>query len=222
MTDTQDVRLYISVPSNRDWKGRFGSSFVDLITHLTTSGIQTPGYNLSVFKYQLYRQASNISKARQHFVDSMITEGFTHWLSLDDDMTFPMDLVDRLISTGKDVISCNARRKTEEVIGSCQGLDGQPIDSTDRSGIQELRTMGGAIFLAKIDTFRSIPKPHFQVLWSPEHDDYVSEDVHFATLLRVNGVRLWCDHNTSQHIGHIGDYEYRFPAVQQAEIRRVA
>lgn len=219
----EEVRLYISIPSNRGWKSGFGASF-GCLTHYLTTGTKAPGYNLTHYIFRSLYNTSCISKARDHFVDEMLNgldvtdpltgevtrKPFTHWLSLDDDMTFPMDIVDRLLAHGKDVVSCNARHKMDEIKGSCQGMDGQSIDSTGKTGIEELKTMGGAIFLAKIDAFRHLPKPRFEVLWSPSHQDYVGEDVYFSTLLKVNGVQLWCDHDTSQLVGHIGDYEYRW------------
>lgn len=204
-------RLYISTPSNRQWEPRFGTSFADLLVRLTSEGIKAPGYKLESFRYQVLRQVSNLPNGRQHFVDDMLAGGYTHWLSLDDDMTFPMDIVDRLISHGKDVVSCNAMRKDGTVDGSCQGMDGKPIDSTGKTGLQELRTMGGAIFLAKIDSFRNIPKPHFQMIWSPAHNSYLGEDVYFSTILKMNGVGLYADNDTSKLISHIGSFEYQWP-----------
>lgn len=211
MNPTQDVRLYISVPSNRDWKGKFGASIAMLTHYLTQNGINVPGYRLTDYFLRCWGNSSCLSIARQNFVDEMTAGGYTHWLSLDDDMTFPMAMVDRLIARGKDVISVNARHKTDTIIGSLQDLNGVPLNSTGKSGVEELKTMGGAIFLARIDAFGHIPRPHFQVLWSEEHNSYVGEDVYFATLLRVNGVRLWCDHDASQHVTHIGDFEYGWP-----------
>lgn len=210
----EEVRLYISIPSNRDWKRLFGSNFAALTQHLKCPGIKEGlGYRLTDFFWQPLGNSSCMSIGRQYFVDEMITQNYTHWLSLDDDMTFPMDIVDRLISHNKDVVSCNARHKCAEIKGSCQGMDGKAIDSTGKTGIEELKTMGGAVFLAKIGAFKHIPKPHFEIIWSPAHQAYVGEDVYFASLLRANGISLWCDHDASQLIGHIGEFEYKFPAV---------
>ncbi len=206
----ESVKLFLSVPSNRPWEPRFGTSFADLLVRLTSEGIKDPGYKLESFRYQVLRQVSNLPNGRQHFVDDMIANNFTHWLSLDDDMTFPMDIVDRLISHGKDVVSCNAMRKDGTVDGSCQGMDGKPIDSTGKTGLQELRTMGGAIFLARIGAFKHIPKPHFQMIWSPAHNSYLGEDVYFSTILKMSGVGLYADHDTSQLISHIGSWEYQW------------
>jgi hypothetical protein len=208
----QDVSLFISIPSNRDWKGKFGSSLAGLVSHLSlllSGGRKMENYQLTNFFLRALGQSSCLSIARQSMVDEMLAGNYTHWLSLDDDMTFPMDIVARLLSHGLDIVAINARHKNATPVGSLQGIDGKPLLSFDATGIEEIRTMGGAIFLAKIDTFRNIPKPHFQVIWSPAHNDYVSEDVHFAALLRANGNKLYCDHDTSKLVGHIGDLEYR-------------
>lgn len=206
-----DVRLYISVASCRDWKPKFAQSLAALTHHLTANGIK--GHNLTNYFLRSWGNGSCLSILRQAFVDEMIADGFTHWLSLDDDMTFPMDIVDRLIAHDRDVVSCNARYKTEEIKGSCQGMDGKPINTNGKTGIEELKTMGGAIFLARVEVFKDIPKPHFQVLWSPVHQNYVGEDVHFATLLRINGVKLWADHDVSRDITHIGEKEFGWEQV---------
>lgn len=199
------MKLYISVPSNRDWKGKFGSALAGLLSHL-----KNPPFPMDSMVLRAWGQSSCLSIVRQAFVDEMIANEFTHWLSLDDDMNFPIDIVDRLLKHDKDVVAVNARHKTPIVQGSLVGLDGANIDSRGKMGIEEIKAMGGAIFLAKVECFKNISKPHFQVIWSPFHNNYVSEDIHFAALLRVNGVKLYCDHDASQEIGHIGEHEYRW------------
>jgi hypothetical protein len=98
-------------------------------------------------------------------------------------------------------------------------MDGQPLDSTSKTGLEEIRTMGGAIFLAKTDAFRNIPKPHFQMIWSPAHNSYLGEDVYFATVLKMSGVRLWADHCTSKLISHIGSHEYQWAESIKQDVR---
>lgn len=181
-----------------------------LTSYLTGKGIGVEGYKLKTFFTRALGQSSCISRARQFFVDEMIAGEYTHWLSLDDDMSFPMDIVDKLIVHNKDIICLNARHKTQEVKGSLIGLDGNHVDSTLQYGLEEIHTFGGAIFLAKVGAFKHIPKPHFQVIWSEQHNDYVSEDIYFSALLRASGLTFWCDHTTSHEIGHIGDFTYTF------------
>lgn len=218
----QEVKLFISYPSGNEPDGGFVGSLSNLLVYLSKEGIKTEGYKLEEFTYRSWGGVSCLPMVRQGFVDEMIEMGYTHWLSLDDDMTFPMDIVDRLLSNNKDVVSCNARLKMHDINvyrGSCVGLNGHPVDSSGKTGLEEIHTMGGAIFLAKIDAFKHIKKPHFQVKWLESMECYVGEDVEFAALLRINGVILWCDHDTSQHIGHIGKYVYKWPEVKKESLK---
>lgn len=202
------MKLFISIPSNRDWKGKFGASLAGLTSHL--ANIANLSYPLQGFTMRAWGQSSCLSIVRQAFVDEILLDGYTHWLSLDDDMTFPKDIVDRLQKHDKDVVAVNARCKNPTVKGSLIALTGENIDSRGKSGLEEIRAFGGAIFLAKSSAFVNIPKPHFNVLWSDVHNNYISEDIFFATLLRINKVKMYCDHDVSQEIGHIGDHEYRW------------
>lgn len=213
----ENVRLYVSVASNRDWKGKFGSSLVGLMSYLMTTGIGVSGYKLQDVQFRSYGQVSVLPIAQEKFVDEMINGNYTHWLSLDDDMTFPNNIVDRLIQHDKDVVTTNYRHKTMHDINEVKGIlcdiNGNRLDSTGKTGLQEVASMGGASFLARVSSFREIPKPRFEIRWLEEKRDYVGSDIYFSTLLRVHGVKMFCDHDLSQEIGHIGEYEYMFPKV---------
>lgn len=189
-----------------------------MTSYLTGCGTSVEGYTLKNFIIKPIAQASCLSLARQKFVDDMIEGGYTYWLSLDDDMTFPPDIVDRLLAHKKDIVAVNARHKVpDEIKGSLQDIKGGRLDSTGRTGLEEIGCMGGAIFLARVDSFKHIPKPHFQVLWLPEQNTYMGEDAHFAYLLKLNNIKMWCDHDTSQLVGHVGDFEYKFPKIEVAK-----
>lgn len=207
------MNLFVSIPSNRDWKGKFGASMAGIYTHMMANGVA--GYKLTNFYMSALGQASCLNVARQKFLDDMIAGEYTHWLSLDDDMTFPVDLVSRLASHNKDVVAINARHKTDEIKGSLVGFDDAPINSFGKTGLEEVKSMGGAIFLAKIDAFRDIPKPHFETIWMPEANDYLSEDRYFSGKLSAHGVKIYCDHDSSQLVKHIGDYEYGWADIKQ-------
>ena len=209
------MKLFISIPSNRDWKGRFGASLAGLISHLMGSGVK--GKKCTNFFVRAWGNASCLPEARQKFVDEMMAGNYTHWLSLDDDMTFPIDIVERLAAHDKDIVAVNARHKTSEIKGSLLDFNGNPIDSTDKTSIEPVLAMGGAIFLAKIDSFRHIPRPHFEVRWIPKDNAYLSEDRYFANLLHINGIEMWCDHDTSKLVTHIGDFEYGWPDASSAK-----
>lgn len=202
----KEVRLFISVPSCREWKPAFGSSFVGLNCHLVTKGVL--GCKLTQLYPEIAAQASCLSQARQSALTKAIKGNFTHWLSLDDDMLFTPNIVDRLISHGKDVVTANYRRKSEKVSGVCMGLDGGIIDSTRKTGLEQIGWMGGGMFLADIENIKDIPAPHFEVSWCKEREDYYDQDNYFSAKLRQYGKEIWCDHDLSQEIVHVGDHHF--------------
>jgi hypothetical protein len=203
-----EVRLLISVPSCREWKSAFGSSFVGLNVKLMHSGLRD--HKLTALYPDIAAQASCLSQAREKALSKAIDGNFTHWLSLDDDMVFPCDIVDRFLARDKAVVTANYRRKSPKVSGVCMGIDGQLVDSTGKTGLEKIGWMGGGMFLVDIENIKHIPQPRFEVVWCPELKDYYDQDQYFSAKLRQGGVDIWCDHDLSQSIKHIGDTHFEW------------
>ncbi len=194
-------KLYISVPSCRDWKVDFGASMMGLTAYL---------FEKNIMAYpNIMRQASCLSEARQKALDEAITGEFTHWLSLDDDHAFPPNILDGMFAHKKDIITANYRKKLPEVVGVCIGMDGKFVDSTGKTGLEQIHLMGGGMFLADISKIKPIARPHFEVRYTAK--GYYDQDTFFSALMRENGVEIWCDHDLSQKVQHIGDYAYGWP-----------
>lgn len=209
----ENVRLFISIASNRPWVGRFGMAYGALISHLTGKVKSRIGdkYFLETFIANGLGQASCLSATRQFLLDDMVNRGFTHWLALDDDMTFPADIADRLILHDADVAATNARLKNPQVTGALIDANGIRLSSFGKTGTENISRFGGAVFLARIDSFKDIPKPHFEVKWIDKDQGYMDCDYYFSSLLHQRGLKMICDHDSSQLIGHVGDHEYTWP-----------
>lgn len=208
----KEIRLFVSVPSCREWKPAFGSSFVGLNCKLVSNGLKD--HKLMAVYPEIAAQASCLSHARQIALNKAIEGNFSHWLSLDDDMQFPVDVVDQMLAHDKDVVTANYRRKNPHIVsGVCMGLDGEIIDSTGKSGLEQIGWMGGGMFLADIEKIKHIPRPHFEVSWCAERQDYYDQDNYFSAKLRQFGCEIWLDHDMSQSIFHVGDYHYGWPKV---------
>lgn len=204
----QDVNLFISVPSVRDWKPQFGASICMLAEHLVCKKLDG---RLAKVRYNFQMQSSCLSVSREMSLLYAEKEGFTHWLSLDDDMMFPSDIVERLISHDLPVVVANYRRKQKEVAGICIGKENTPINSSGKKGVEEIEWMGGGCNLFKIDAIKEIRPPRFSVLWVDETQSYMTEDYYFSLRLRDKGIKIFCDHDASKLVKHIGDYVYEFP-----------
>ena len=203
-----EVRLYISVASCRDWKPQFGSSVVGMMHHLLTSGLDG---RLKALDFRSMIQASNLSQAREISLREAINKNYTHWLCLDDDMVFPVNVVDVLLAHDKTVVTTNyCRKKIGENLGVNCDLDAQKIDSSKKTGLEEVGFAALGCALLRVQDLKDIPSPRFEVVWSPEREDYWSEDMVFSALMRKNNIPLWCDHDLSKAIRHVGDYEHQW------------
>ena len=138
-----DVRLYISVASCRDWKPQFGASVTGLFYHLLTNNL---GGRLKAIDFKTAMQASCLSGARQLSLTEAQERGFTHWLCLDDDMAFPMDIVDRLLEHDKTVVAANYRRKSLENYDGVACYEGAiPVDSSKKAGLEQVDAIVGSV-----------------------------------------------------------------------------
>ncbi len=205
----KEVKLSIAISSNRGWAPLFGRSFGAMMLHIGLNHIMNRCAGLSL---TVVAQAYLVT-ARQDQLDSALTGDFTHLLYLDDDQTFPYDVVDRLLKHDKDIVTCNYRKKTiDEVKFVCADMNNEYIDSRGKTGLERIFSGGMGVTLIRLDKLRKIPKPHFGVVYQKELGRFIIEDCFFANVMKFHGVEMYCDHDLSQEVGHIGEYEYRISA----------
>lgn len=208
---TADVRIFVGIASNRDWKPQFGISLVKMVCETNASRLNGRLETLTVAPVI---GQSNLAAGRQKLVNLAIEGGFTHLVMLDDDMQFPGDTVIRLLSHRKPFVCANACQKIPgKISGVC--LDNQGgfrIDSTDRSGLEEVGYGSLAVCAIDLEWLKRVPKPHFEIMWYPHLEEgkggYIGEDHQFLRKAASYGMRFWCDHDV--RVQHIGDFPYQF------------
>lgn len=147
-------------------------------------------------------RSSIIPDARNAIVDAAIDNGCSHILFLDSDMTFPNNVVEKLLTHSKPIVGAyGVKRKLP--IEKC----GKPLGDWKSTGLIEMESMGMAVTLISTEVFRKLSKPYF--MWDHENGKSVSEDVYFCRKARASGLKLWCDVDLSKQIGHVGSYIYR-------------
>ncbi len=194
------MKTYISIPSCRDWKPHFGSSLCGLVKKMTQDGID--------FDMLAMMGTSVLPKARQLSVDHAIKHGFTHILFLDDDMAFPADLFESLSKHNLPVVAANYSNKSSDPKPQTHGLDGKPMFSRGKLGIEEAGWIGFGAVLINLSAISDIPKPLFEMRWMEERNSFIGEDYYFCGKVRAHGVKIYIDHNASQKMGHVGDFVY--------------
>jgi hypothetical protein len=162
----------------------------------------------------------------EHSRNVLVSEGLrdfpecTHFLFIDADMTFPDDLLIRLMEHDKDMIACNAYRKAPPYypVVSIDGGEGdyfKPVHVKPEEGdLRRVTASGTGVVLIKREVFEQINFPWFKCEYvDPIGEDadsetliegkvFVSEDSRFFIIATSLGFKLYCDF--SIEIGHIG------------------
>lgn len=167
----------------------------------------------------LVTKQCHLVPTRQEHLDKAMTDNFTHLLTLDDDMSFPADVVERMLVHEKPVMTCNYRRKRPDRLEHCcTQMDGTMLDSTGKTGLEQIKAMGMGCTLIEVDALRHIPKPHFGTTWNYDMQEYLMEDSWFSLLLLLHGVPIFVDHDLSREIGHVGEVQYRLPPLPVSQV----
>lgn len=218
---TGKPKIFIATPSARDWKVGFGTSMIHLTAHLMSKVLPQYDKEGKLTKepeldgiYIACQPASLLSVSREMLLQRALEGNFTHILWIDDDTQFSEKAVDLMLSRDKDYVALNFCRRTFPLSFTAHELGTMsPIDSSKRTGIEEVHQVGLGMALIRLECLKNIPMPRFQVQWNHATGTYIGEDHYFCQLLKMAGVNLYVDHDASVLARHIGDFGYTFPQV---------
>ena len=137
-----------------------------------------------------------------------------HIMWFDSDMTFPEDVIIRLLEQLKSVICATYSKRVEPFHPTAFfNIDPvEPVDTTDH-GLVTVKYTGLGCMLVKTSVLRNIPAPHFPLKWHDASGTWHGEDMGFCDLLVGNGIKIYCDLDISREIGHLGLREYHVNQV---------
>jgi len=194
------MRIYIAVPSCRDWKPHFGASLCALVREMTEENVD---FNLNVMI-----GASVLPRARQAAIEHALKTDYTHVLFLDDDMQFDGDLFAKLHASNVDVVAANYTNKNPlSTTPQTHGLNGELVSSVGKEGLEEVGWIGFGAVLINLSIFKDIPKPWFEMKWLEDRQSFIGEDYFFCAQVREHGVKIFINHDVK--CGHVGDFIYK-------------
>lgn len=203
------VNLAICVPSQDSWYADFAISVMGMHQLLHYHPLSED------FKHNLINErGSLITYQRENLADNAINGGATHILWLDSDMKFPPNMVHRLFKHDLPVVACNYVKRAIPAMPNTKSLDGKLIATNrDSHGLVEAKSTGFGAVLMKTEVLKDTPKPWFDLVWMDkgegEKPEMMGEDVFFFhKMLHFTDHRLFIDHDASQHVSHIGTFEY--------------
>lgn len=151
-----------------------------------------------------------LSNQRQVLLDTAINNHQAeHIMWFDSDMTFPEDVIIRLLEHRKQVVCATYSKRVEPFHPTAfSNIDPvEPVDTTGH-GLVPVKYSGMGCFLMKTSSIDDIPSPHFPLTWHAPSSTWHGEDMGLCNLLDENGVKIYCDLDLSREIGHIGQREF--------------
>ncbi len=153
---------------------------------------------------------SLVYNSRTHLANIALSEGYTHIMWIDSDMTFPPDTLNRLIERDKDAITCICYGRHfpfapcayKSVKKGGKQKEGAKIPIEIQDNMPDLFTVdgcGSAMMLVKTDVYKKVLGKYgewYEPKWN------LGEDLAFTERLKGVDIPVWCD--STIPIGHIG------------------
>jgi len=194
-------QVVICVPTNGMVHAMFTYCLVNAIRYTEAQGIPVV----------LDMDAGTVlSNQRQVLLTTAIDKhGAEHIMWLDSDMTFPEDVIIRLLEHKKKVVCATYSKRVEPFHPTAfYSIDPvQPVD-TEGHGLVTVRYTGMGCMLMKASAIDDIPSPHFPLTWHAPSSTWHGEDMGLCDLLTADGTKIWCDLDLSREIGHLGQREF--------------
>lgn len=203
------IKLAIGVPSTGSVRIEWTESLLKLQRHLLYKAKK----KFTVVDIKLFYYCSSvIPKNRQEIIDMALAWNATHILWIDDDMQFPPEAAEALLfgmaNSGVKILGANCIKRKYPIEYMAVSLDDKEVDSTGKTGIEEVYYTGNAFVLMDMELFKEIPKPWFAFAWNSAHQDFGTEDIYFMAKAKQHGIGTYIDHDVSQLINHIGVWTF--------------
>jgi hypothetical protein len=177
------------------------------------------------YNWSLERYNADIGLARSHIFSEFVRSKHTHLLMIDDDMTFEMTALHRLIYANKPLVAIAGPKKRYPLVfaASHVGADGKPLPliMEDGTGCAEVSSVGGAFMMIRRDCAEQMVKayPELEYLagdgkvsWgmfvqAVRDRNYLAEDFSFCQRWRDTGGKVYICPDVP--LGHIGAHEFK-------------
>lgn len=156
-----------------------------------------------------YLQVSRlpIHMARQAAADFAVDSGMDWWVQIDDDATFPPDVLRRLLAPQKDVVCALAyQRKPPHLTCAFEtgpdGLLGTPLDNIEHTGVRKVDISGFHCSIMRTSVIKKMRDAGIKQYFGG-FDSKVGED--FACCINMKKVGVQVHVDTDLISGHIGE-----------------
>lgn len=201
------MKITIATPTNRGIQPETFQSLCNLVAHASK-------YDLHIITPE---EGYTVAENRNYTAVQALNNKSEYLLMIDDDMTFPYDVLDRLLENDKEICGvayhsrgCDSRMKCiEGDIMSIAEVDKKKYinleTNTDPKYKKtfELYATGTGIILIKCEIFYKIKRPWFDFEWYESGQCKNGEDWVFCFKAKDAGYKIYTD--PTIEVGHIGE-----------------
>lgn len=153
-----------------------------------------------------------IASQRMELARQALEEKADHLLWLDSDMRFPKETIGHLILRDKPIVAANyaTRRMPVKPVAmrDARGQIERVYTGPESEGLEAVDYVGMGVMMVKREVFEKVEQPWFAIPYSTVGNHYIGEDVFFCRKAKEAGYETLVDHDLSQHVKHIGTFEY--------------
>lgn len=190
-----NTKIAIAVPCNRVIKPKTMQCLLEL---------SQSDYD---FKFIVSTEGYTISENRNYCVAQASKAGCEYLLFIDDDMTFPPDTLDKLLSHQKDIVGTVASSRMITDATHIEDLEGRVFKKQDiPTEPFQAKAVGTGVMLIRMSIFNQIERPFFTTETHENGFTTMGEDYWFCRQARNKDIEIWID--PTIQIGHLGDYIY--------------
>lgn len=145
-----------------------------------------------------------------------VNDKYTHTFWFDSDMTFPPDIIHKLVDHDVDIVGAAGRVKCNEYRSFALNDDGSSLSPLEHSGLQEVSFVGFGCILIKTSVFEKLGEPWFGGWWDTNEAHQLEwrfEDRYFCNRAKQAGHKVLVDCDVSNYIGHIGSCAYHHQGI---------
>lgn len=198
--ETKKIKICLGLLSNRGFKGKTVLSLLSLI-HFSKE------YD---FHFAFIDSGYTIAENRNYLAVQAVKNECDYLLMTDDDMIFPPQTLEILLSRKKEIIGMPYNVKILPKEGSNERARNNVTylpDDTQEGEVIEVLAIGAGVILISIDVFKKMNQPFFGFDSYENGMTKVGEDSWFCYKAADLGYKIWCE-RTLTGLGHIGDFIY--------------
>lgn len=158
---------------------------------------------------------SVITIARRNLTDIFMKSDFDYAWWVDSDMKFPIDAPLKLLKRGVPLVGANYRRRRFPNPGFT-GMQGKPgsytelVTDDNSPAMEKVDVLPHGCVMVHRSVYEKIPQPHYLQEYVPELNLEIGEDIFFCSKAKEAGFDVWCDHELSKEISHIGIFHFNY------------